>query len=56
MGNAVRHVQRIKGLFINEDDSSAVRRTKDSFREELYRRYKPSENETAKSVPVRRQL
>lgn len=44
-----------KRLVINEDDSSAVRRTKDSFREELYRRYKPSENETAKSVPVRRQ-
>lgn len=37
-----------KSLVINEDDSSSVRRTKDSIREELNRRYKPS----AKSIPV----
>lgn len=36
-----------KSLVINEDDSSSVRRTKDSIREELNRRYKPS----AKSIP-----
>lgn len=41
-----------KSLVINEDDSSAVRQTKDSILKELNRRYKPSENETAKSVPV----
>lgn len=38
-----------KSLVINEDDSSSVRRTKDSIREELNRRYKPS----AKSIPGR---
>lgn len=31
-----------KSLVINEDDSSSVRRTKDSIREELNRRYKAS--------------
>lgn len=37
-----------KSLVINEDDSSSVRRTKDSIWEKLNRRYKPS----AKSIPV----
>lgn len=36
-----------KSLVINEADRTAVRRTKDSIREELNRRYKPS----AKSIP-----
>lgn len=41
----------LKSLVINEDDNSAVRRTKGSIWEELNRGYNPSENETVKKLP-----